>query len=440
MTVAKPTMAVALSLAVLALGLVALIRGPNEFSIPLMQYQADIWSQLGASELTRPGWAGTAAAGYLIVTGAVVIFLMARTRLYWSGLFVLGALVSGFYGSLLAARNFGLSLDMTVPGTSLVLVFAAGGLLRQIQIQAFKRELRFAFAGSLPRAAIEKIVRDPGLLSGEGETRDISYLVLGVRELQDLMARFRDDPKAFTRFLETILTPLMRQALAHGGVIDRFTADGFTAYWNAPLTDTDHAAHACAAADGMIRALARINQQMQASRRMDQMQIPAVEIGIGIATGPAVTGGFGGHGRPNYTINGEVVRQASRLQTMSRNYGPTVMAAAETKERAAGEFAFLEVDYIAQSRKDRPIRLYAMMENPVARASPKIRALVTFHDQILQSLRAQQWGKAKTLIAQCRRLSGACQTLYDLYLARIRYFESNPPGPNWDGAFRPILK
>jgi adenylate cyclase len=440
MTVAKPTMAVALSLAVLALGLVALIRGPSEFSVPLMQFQADLWTRLGASELTRPGWAGTAATCYLIVTGGAVIFLMAKTRLYWAGLFVLGALVIGFYTSLLAARMFGLSLDVTVPGLSLVLVFAAGGLLRQIQIQAFKRELRFAFADSLPRIAIEKIVRDPSLLPSEGETRNISYLVLGVHGLTDLMARFQDDPKAFTRFLETILTPLMRQALAHGGMIDRFTADGFTAYWNAPLTDSDHAAHACAAADGMVQALARINREMEAGRRMDRKPIPAVEIGMGIATGSAVTGGFGGHGRPNYTINGEVVRQATRLQAMSRNYGPTVIVAAETKERAAGAFAFLEVDYIAQSREDRPIRLYAMMENSVARASPKIRALVTFHEHILQSLRAQQWGKAKTLIAQCRRLSGACQTLYDLYLARIRYFESNPPGPNWDGAFRPILK
>ncbi len=440
MTVAKPTLALATSLAVLVLGLAMLIYGSGGISLTLMRFQADLWSQLGASELVRPAWAGAAAAGFLAVAGAASVFLMAKTRLFWAGLFVFGMLVIGLYASLLAARMFGLFLDVMLPGLGLLLVFVAGGSLRLAQLRAFKQQLRIAFADSLPPAAIEKIVRDPSLLPAEGETRDISYLVLGVRGLTELMARFRDDPKAFTRFLEAILTPVMRQALSHGGVIDRFTADGFTAYWNAPLSDPNHAAHACEAADGMIRALARIREEMEARRRMDEAPIPPVEIGVGIATGPAVTGGFGGHGRPNYTINGEVARLAMRLQTLSRNYGPTVIVDEETREQAARDFAFLEVDYVAQSREEAPIRLYAMMENPVARSSPKVRALVTFHDHIFQSLRAQQWGKAKVLIAQCRRLSGACQTLYDLYLARIRYFESNPPGPNWDGAFRPILK
>ena len=74
------------------------------------------------------------------------------------------------------------------------------------------------------------------------------------------------------------------------------------------------------------------------------------------------------------------------------------------------------------------------------KASPKFRALTTFHDHIFQSLRKQQWRQARALIEQCRRLSGASPTLYDLHLTRLGYFEHNPPGENWDGAFQPILK
>ena len=112
----------------------------------------------------------------------------------------------------------------------------------------------------------------------------------------------------------------------------------------------------------------------------------------------------------------------------------------ETRRAAERGFAFLEVDYIAAGSDDAPVHLYALVGNPVARGSPKFRALSTFHEHIFNSLRSQQWGKARELIEQCRRLSGASQALYDLHLARIRYFEANPPGPNWDGAFRPILK
>ena len=90
--------------------------------------------------------------------------------------------------------------------------------------------------------------------------------------------------------------------------------------------------------------------------------------------------------------------------------------------------------------RDAAIKLYAMLGNPLVRASPKFRALQTFHDHILQSIQAQQWEKARGLIEQCRKLSGASQKLYDLHEARIAWYEKNPPPADWDGAFRPVLK
>ena len=441
MTIARPTTVLAISLTVLALGLAVLLYDPGGIVSLLAQTQADLWRRLGVrASNVQPAWALAAGLGFLAVTGAATIFLMLRTQVYWVGLFVLAALIIGFYVALLLARTQGLALNAMAPGLGLLLTFAAGGGVRLAQIRALKQDLRLAFADSLPRAAIAEIARNPALLCLDGETRDVTYLVCGVRGLAELAASFRDAPKNFTRLLEQGLTPLMRQTLAHGGVIDRLTPDGFTAYWNAPLKDAEHALHACKAANGMIEALARVNEELAAGRRRDGQTLPAVEIGVGIATGPVVAGGFGGYGRLSYSVNGDAVHLAARLQALSRNYGSAVIVAEETREKAARSFAFLEVDYIAQSREDPPVRLYAMLDNPVARASPKIRALITFHENIFQSLRSQHWDQAKALVEQCRRLSGACQTLYDLYLARIRYFESNPPGPDWDGAFRPILK
>lgn len=437
MTAARPIAMLAVFLLVLTLGLAALFYEP--IASHAFQAQILLWQRLGALHLSRPSWALLAEAAFLVLAGGATAALM-RVRIYWAGLFVLGALVTGFYLALLLARFDGSAFDALLPSATLLLAFAAGALTRLTQINRLKRELRFAFADSLPRTAIERIARDPALLSLEGETRNVTCLVCGVRGLAELASSFRDSPRAFTRLMEQVLTPLMSQTLRHGGVIGRLTADGFTAYWNAPLDDPDHALHACEAASGMTVALARVNGERAAERRMGEQPVPPVEIGIGIATGPVVAGGFGGHGRLSYSVNGEAVRQAARLQALSRNYGPAVIVAEETQQRAAQGFAFLEVDYVAQGARDKPMRLYAMLENPVARASPKIRALVTFHEHIFQSLRDQQWGRARALVEQCRNLSGACQTLYDLYTTRIRYFESNPPGAGWDGAFRPILK
>ena len=80
------------------------------------------------------------------------------------------------------------------------------------------------------------------------------------------------------------------------------------------------------------------------------------------------------------------------------------------------------------------------MGNSGVLVSPKFRALTVFHDHLFLAIRKQNWRMARELIAQCRKLSGANQTLYDLHLARISYYERNPPGVEWDGAFRPILE
>ncbi len=436
---ARPIAMLAASLPVLLLGLAALYFDPHAVSSHIAEAQFALWQKLGAPPLVRPGWARAAEMIFLALSGAAIILVMLRARLYWAGTVLLGALVASFYGALLLARLEGLALDALAPGMVLLLSFAAGAWVRWAQVRRTRQQLRFAFSDSLPRAALEKIAREPSLLSLEGETRSVTYLACGIRGLAELASAFKDNPKNFTRVMELVLTPLMSQILRHGGVIGRLTADGFTAYWNAPLDDPDHARHACDAANGMLMALAKVNEDL-AAKRLGDRALSAVAIGVGIATGTVVAGGFGGHGRFNYTVNGDAVRLAARLQALSRNYGPAVLVSEETRLAAAQGFAFLEVDYIAQGRDDRPIRLYAMLENPVARASPKIRALVTFHEHIFQSLRSRQWAQAQALVEQCRNLSGACQSLYDLYAARIRYFESNPPGPGWDGAFRPVLK
>jgi adenylate cyclase len=229
-------------------------------------------------------------------------------------------------------------------------------------------------------------------------------------------------------------------ALAKGATLDRMNTDGFTCFWNAPLDDPEHAIHACEAASRMTEVVAEVNDALSRERRFDGLAFQPIEIGIGISTGTAIAGGFGMHGRSAYSATGDCTLVATRIQALSAQYGPAIIVSEETRKEAERGFAFLEVDYIAAGARDEPVKLYAVLGNPLVRASPKFRALATFHEHIFQSLRTQQWEKTRGLIEQCRKLSGASQKLYDLHLARIAYFEDNPPGPEWDGAFRPILK
>ncbi len=390
--------------------------------------------------LRRPPTASIAELICLAIFGGAIVFLFARTGVIRTGLFTAAAIALALAISYRLYTADRVLFDALGPSVGLAAIFAAGALARAFDVGRSRAKLRSAFADSLPEDAIARIARKPQLLKLEGETRTVTYLVCGIRGFAGLATSFREDPASFTRLVQRVLSPLMDEALSHGGTIDRLTSEGFTAFWNAPLDDPEHAIHACEAASRMTEVMARVNDAVTHERRIDGVALAPVEIGIGISTGPAIAGGLRAHGRTAYSVNGDCTVVAQRIQAQSAQYGPAVVVSESTRKSSERGFAFLEVDYLTCGAQDEPVKIYAMLGNPVVRASPKFRALMTFHEHIFNSLRTQQWSKARALIEQCRKLSGASQKLYDLHLARINYFESNPPGAEWDGAFRPILK
>ena len=376
---------------------------------------------------------------WLLVFGGGALALGGR-GLLWAGLPVTAGVAGASWGAWLLWTESAIAFDAATTGLFLLLLFVAlaGSWLMTLRLAQLK--LRMDFADSLPRTSIDRIAREPALLKTEGEVRECTYLVCGVRGLAELGETFRDEPATFTRIIAQVLSPLMDQALAHGGTIDRLTADGFAAFWNAPLDDPDHAIHACEAANGMSIMSSRVSDALALQTRADGRPLPPVEIGVGLATSRVIAGAFGGHNRMGYSVQGEAVTLAARIQALSAQYGPAVIVADTTRAAAERSFAFLEVDTVAAGPADPPVTLYAIVGTPVLKASPKFRALTTFHDHIFQALRKQQWRQARALIEQCRNLSGASPRLYDLHLSRISYFETHPPGENWDGAFRSVLK
>ncbi|MDE2132977.1 MAG: adenylate/guanylate cyclase domain-containing protein [Alphaproteobacteria bacterium] len=390
--------------------------------------------------LRRPAAAAQAELLCLALFGLGCVLVFARLGMRWAGLFVLGTIAGVSYVSWRLYAGEHVLFDALGLNLGLAAVWLTGAGARWSEIARSRNKLRLAFADALPARTIDQIARNPQLMKLEGESRTVSYLACGVRGFAELATSFRGDPAAFTRLMQRVLEPLINVALDHGGTIDKLTTEGFTAFWNAPLDDLEHAIHACEAANAMMETIARTNEIITHERRIDGVALSPVEIGIGVSTGPAIAGGFKAHGRTAYSVHGDCTVLAARIQQISGQYGPAVIVSEETRKSSERGFAFLEVDYIALAGHDEPVKLYAMLGNPVMRASPKFRALATFHDHIFQSLRAQQWQKARELIEQCRKLSGASQKLYDLHLTRVAYFEDNPPSEDWDGAFRPILK
>lgn len=377
---------------------------------------------------------------FLGVLGVAIIVLLARMGILWAGAVTLAAIAAAqSFGWALFVGNH-ILLDTATPSAALALCWFGAFATRVGNIAGARAGLKRSFAGMLPTPALDRISREPALLKLDGETRMVTCLSCGLRRYAEIAESFKDDAADFTRMINTALAPLVDAALEHGGTIGHLSGEGFMAYWNAPLDDGEHAIHACDAAQAMTVAIAGVNEQLSQERRFDGKAFGILEIGIGISTGQAIAGGFSSHGHTSYSVTGDCTLLAERTRELSDQYGPAIVVTDSTRKAAERGYAFLEVDFIAAGPRDETVKLFAILGNPLVRASPKFRALATFHDHIFESMRSQQWSKARELIDQCRKLSGASQKLYDLHSRRIDYFQKNPPGSDWDGAFRSILK
>jgi len=377
---------------------------------------------------------------FVLLAGIGLALLIARAGVLWAGLFTVAAVAAAQSFTWVLFSDSRTLFDSLNPSFALMLSFAAALAARSFEIARTRATLRHAFANALPPAVLDQIALSPGRLKLDGEARNVTCLACGVRGYGALAESFADDAIGFTRMMGGVMAPLVDAAIANGAMVDCVTGEGFHAYWNVPLDDHEHAIHACETAHRMTVALAEVNEQLSRERRFDGTAYQAVEIGIGISTGPAIAGGFGARRRTAYSVTGDCTLMAARILAQSAEYGPAIVVSDDTRKAAERGFAFLEVDFLTCGPRKEPVKLFALLGNPLVRASPKFRALATFHEHIFQSLRTQQWDKTRELIEQCRKLSGASQKLYDLHLARIRYFEEHPPGSDWDGAFRPILR
>jgi adenylate cyclase len=291
-----------------------------------------------------------------------------------------------------------------------LIAIAAGiavGLLVYIQRSGKLARLFLA----LPARTRRTLIAKPSALKLDGETRTLTYLSCRIANAPEIEQAFREHPAQLIQLFEKRLGPLYDAVLAHGGTVERFGSAGFAAYWNAPLADAQHAVQAIGAATRMMGVIR--GQNAMTNLRPHAIAIPPLQLAIGLATGPAACGLFGGA----YSVSGACVPRAEELRGACAEYGFTALADAETTVKATSQYALLEIDRPARGT-DETAAIYALMGDSGVRASPTFRALSTFHERIFAAFDAQDFAEARALIAQADKLSGASHKLYELY--RIR--------------------
>ena len=222
--------------------------------------------------------------------------------------------------------------------------------------------------------------------------------------------------------------------MEHKGCIDKYIGDCIMAFWNAPLDDPDHAANACRAALEMHARLSELNKAWEAEAKAEGRKYLPIKIGTGLNTGDAVVGNLGSDQRFGYSVLGDDVNLASRLEGQSKYYGVNIVVGGSTREKVP-DFAFLELDLIRVKGKLQPVRVFTLLGDKEFKESPAFKELSAAHDTMLGAYRKQQWDTVMGLLNECRRLDPSLKVLHDLYAERIRAFRENPPESDWDGVY-----
>ena len=425
-----------------ALGLFDIKATPLDPVMPGVEVHAQLIENiLTRQHLVRPNFAIAAELLAAILVGLFIIivvpFLPAIYTLV-SGLVVNAGIIGSSYW-LFADKS--LLIDPTFPLLTSVVVFGALVFYSYIREESQRREIRSAFRQYLSPDVVEQLASDPSKLKLGGETKEMTILFSDVRDFTSISEEYKDYPEELTGLINRLLTPLSEAVVRNGGTIDKYMGDNIMAFWNAPLDDEAHASRALTAALTMLDALDTLNREIAQETAPDGSPAKPFAIGVGLNTGVNVVGNMGSDLRFDYTVLGDNVNVASRLEGQTKRYGLGILVGERTAALAGDQFALLEVDLVRVKGKAEPERVFTVLGGDGMAGSAEFGRLADAFSGMLKRYREQNWDDAEDLLRAARkadgagRIAGRIAGLLDVYQGRIAAFREAPPPKNWDGVF-----
>src|SRR3954462_5884929 len=426
-----------------AVGLLDLKTTPIDPVMPGVEIHAQVLeSALTHGVLSQPSYAITLEFFAAIVLGILVIMLVP----------LFGPVTLGAFGVLFASvlvatswyfyTRHRLLIDFTYPLLSTAAIYLTLIFTSFVREQAQRRQIRSAFGRYLSPALIEQLAQSPEKLVLGGEEREMTVMFSDVRGFTSISESYKNDPQGLTSLMNRFLTPLTNAILDRKGTIDKYMGDAIMAFWNAPLDDRDHQLHACEAALEMLDRIDVLNSQRAIeAKESGQVFIP-IKIGVGMNTGTCVVGNMGSDLRFDYSVLGDSVNLASRLEGQSKEYGFPIIVGSKTALAVKDKFAILELDFIMVKGKKEPEVIYAVAGREETAHSARFQRLRNLTIEMLACYRSRDWDGALGAIERGRRTdeAGALELLYNLYEARIQGYQKNPPPEDWNGAFALMTK
>jgi adenylate cyclase len=362
--------------------------------------------------------------------GFILLFSLAATVIFSlltplrATIYLALSLVGYFWLSFFLFSSQRVWIADFLPMSTLFFTYAGVVSYRFFFEEGEKRKVRSAFSQYMHPALITQMLNNPKGIQLGGEEKELTALFSDVRGFTTLSENLA--PPQLVELLNEYLTVMTDVIFKNWGTLDKYIGDAIMAFWGAPYAQPDHALRACRASLDMIAALQKLQADWQARN------VPHIDIGVGINSGPMLVGNMGSKNRKNYTIMGDSVNLASRLEGSNREFGTHVIISEGTYALVKQQVVARELDLIRVKGKTQPVKVYELLA--LAENGESHRDLVDRFERGLAAYRRGEWQGAIDTFQQLL-VDYPQDSPSQVFIGRCLNLLARPPEGAWDGVF-----
>ncbi|MEJ2049552.1 MAG: adenylate/guanylate cyclase domain-containing protein, partial [Calditrichota bacterium] len=326
----------------------------------------------------------------------------------------------------LALQNLSHWIPFIAPVFIIIIIFAITYMYRYLFEERDKRQIRKIFSHYVSPSVVDVMLKNPDKVKLGGERKSCTVLfsdIVGFTTLSEQM-----EPEKLVTLLNDYFTSMTNVIIQNKGLLDKYEGDAVMAVFGAPVEMENNAELACTAALQMQFQLQQLHTFWQKTGR------PELPTRIGINSGEMVAGNMGSETRFNYTVLGDAVNLASRLESVNKVYGTRIIIGEKTYDRIQEKFISRPLDLIRVKGKNKPVRIYELLGFKDDKISGQSNELVLEYKRGFKNYLLRDWDQAKSNFEKALQLN-AEDGPSKLYLERCQEFKNNPPAADWDGVY-----
>ncbi len=384
---------------------------------------------LKGNHISKPKWATIYDVAAIILLGLITGFVVPRLSAVKAVAAASGLFVFHIAATRWVFVQFGLWVNMVFPLLAVALVYTTLTVYHYLTEEREKKKIRGAFGYYVSDSVVNEMLKNPDKLKLGGDKKELSVLFSDIRGFTSISEAM--EPEELVQLLNEYLTVMTNIVFKYEGTLDKYIGDALMAIYGAPLDQEDHPRRACESALDMMEGLEELNRKWVGEGKKP------LEVGVGINTGMMMVGNMGSDQRFDYTVMGDAVNLASRLEGANKSYRTHILISESTYEMVKDDFVCMELDSVRVKGKRLPVRIFELMGRD--RLPPgRVEAVKRFH-QGLSLYKAQDWDRAIRLFEEVKAAEAGIYAA-EIYIRRCRELKESPPGPGWDGVFTMTTK